>query len=430
MSSVEYGEHFMSKKRSPRFTTGKTKSGGMEFTIPKDFTLKNSDFADPPKSREFAYSREVTVANAVGLLEFIVEAGETGLTTKELQQKSELSTQAFDDAIYVVELNLWAVHRKGTISPTLFGRLSLNDRKHQGDSDYERRKEILDTIQKLVCELQMHGWPERQDQFYLVRTQLSQWKKRALQLLSTRFREDQLQNFRQTADASTAHNTEELRNLYRLYHSSIEQLAEYFMAHADYVLERKDTMSDQDNRSPIQDPSKVFVVHGRNVDARDAMFNFLSAIGLQPLEWAQAKKATRKPSPNIQEILDKAFSIAGAVIVLFTPDDIAWLREELRAPKEQDHDVNPTPQARPNVLFEAGMAMGRYPERTVLVELGEVRPFTDISGIHIIRINNSTEKRQDLIDSLRNAGCSVDMSGRRWHKTGDFDGALSRFGPG
>lgn len=172
------------------------------------------------------------------------------------------------------------------------------------------------------------------------------------------------------------------------------------------------------------DMRKVFVVHGRNIRARDAMFDFLSSIGLQPLEWSQAKKATGKPSPSIPEILDTAFSIAQAVVVLFTPDEMAHLRKEFRGATDKDEDFRPTPQSRPNVLFEAGMSMGRYPDRTVLVELGEVRPFTDISGIHVIKLNNSGECRQDLVDSLENAKCPVDISGRRWHKAGNFDAAL------
>jgi predicted nucleotide-binding protein len=199
---------------------------------------------------------------------------------------------------------------------------------------------------------------------------------------------------------------------------------------AEELLSKQNNSSHQETREvkmsqPVpSDPAKVFVVHGRNSKAVTAMFDFLSSIGLKPLEWSQAKKATGKPSPSIPEILDTAFSIAGAVVVLFTPDEMTHLREELRGAKDKDEDFKPSAQSRPNVLFEAGIAMGRYPDRTVLVELGEVRPFTDISGIHVVKLNNSGESRQDLVDSLENAKCPVDISGRRWHRVGDFDAAL------
>ena len=60
----------------------------------------------------------------------------------------------------------------------------------------------------------------------------------------------------------------------------------------------------------------VFVVHGRNRAARDAVFDFLRSIGLRPLEWTQALKLTKKGSPYVGEILDAAFGEAAAIIVL------------------------------------------------------------------------------------------------------------------
>jgi len=42
------------------------------------------------------------------------------------------------------------------------------------------------------------------------------------------------------------------------------------------------------------DKKKVFVVHGRNEKIRDYMFAFLRAIGLEPIEWDEAKRMTGK----------------------------------------------------------------------------------------------------------------------------------------
>jgi predicted nucleotide-binding protein len=169
------------------------------------------------------------------------------------------------------------------------------------------------------------------------------------------------------------------------------------------------------------DPRVVFVVHGRNMTARTAMFQFLRAIGLRPREWSQAVADTGKAMPYIGEVLDAAFSKAQAVVVLMTPDDEARLREQYRGPGDPPHETELTPQARPNVIFEAGMAMGRAPDRTVIVEVGEVRPFSDVGGRHVIRMNNSSERRQELAQRLRDAGCDVDLGGTDWHREGDFD---------
>ena len=81
---------------------------------------------------------------------------------------------------------------------------------------------------------------------------------------------------------------------------------------------------------------------------------------------------------------------------------------------------SPPPKARPNVLFEAGMAIGRDAERTVMVEVGEVRPFSDIAGRHAVRLNNDTKSRQALAQRLKTAGCEVDLTEIDWQTTGDF----------
>lgn len=170
----------------------------------------------------------------------------------------------------------------------------------------------------------------------------------------------------------------------------------------------------------VQDPSYVFVVHGRDLVVRDALFAFLRAIGLRPLEWSQAIALTNRPSPFIGEVLDVAFSKAQAVIVLLTPDDEARLRPDLLGPDEPDYERQLTGQARPNALFEAGMSMGRSPDRTIFVEIGRLRPFSDIAGRHTVRFDGSTQKRQELAERLKGIGCPVELSGTYWHTAGQF----------
>jgi hypothetical protein len=42
------------------------------------------------------------------------------------------------------------------------------------------------------------------------------------------------------------------------------------------------------------------------------MFEFLCALGLQPIEWSQAVKATRTGTPYVGQVLDAAFARAAA----------------------------------------------------------------------------------------------------------------------
>ncbi len=113
-----------------------------------------------------------------------------------------------------------------------------------------------------------------------------------------------------------------------------------------------------------------------------------------------------------------------AVVVLMTPDDEARLREAYQGRDERAEETELTPQPRPNVLIEAGMALGLFPERTVIVELGRLRPASDIGGRHVIRMANSIEKRQELAQRLQTAKCTVNLTGTDWHTAGDFDSCL------
>lgn len=164
----------------------------------------------------------------------------------------------------------------------------------------------------------------------------------------------------------------------------------------------------------------VFVVHGRDESLRKSMFDFLRSIDLNPLEWSQAIVATKKPSPYIGDILNTAFRLAQAIVVISSGDDEARLLNKFIKDIDPDYERELTPQPRPNVLFEAGMAMGRSQERTILVQVGKVKPWSDIAGRHITYLDNSPEKRNELVNKLKAAGCDVDTSGEDWYKTGDF----------
>lgn len=136
------------------------------------------------------------------------------------------------------------------------------------------------------------------------------------------------------------------------------------------------------------------------------------------MEWSQAVRLTGQGAPYVGDILDRAFDAAQAVVVLLTPDDIAYLRPEYAG--DLDPEREPAGQARPNVLFEAGMAFGRHPHRTILVEIGALRPFSDVVGRHSIRMDGSPEKRQELVNRLDTAGCTIDRHRTDWLTTGVF----------
>jgi predicted nucleotide-binding protein len=162
------------------------------------------------------------------------------------------------------------------------------------------------------------------------------------------------------------------------------------------------------------DPRRVMVVYGRDGQARRAMFDYLRALGLDPGEWRTLVAETEKGAPYIGEVLDRAFERAAAVVVLLTPDDEAKLRDPFLTNRDPDHERELTPQARPNVLFEAGMAFGTHPDRTVLVELGHMRPFSDVFGRHVVRLDGTPAPLRDIANRLKAAGCAVSDNGDDW----------------
>jgi predicted nucleotide-binding protein len=160
-----------------------------------------------------------------------------------------------------------------------------------------------------------------------------------------------------------------------------------------------------------QEPNSVFVVHGQDQDAFETMFALLREVELLPRAFSDARRLTASPMPYIGEVLSAAFAHAQAVLVLFTPDERVELKDRLRGVNPIQVDFQP----RPNVLIEAGIALTTHPNRTVIVEMGNVRPISDLSGRHVVRWReDGPAARSELLDRLEEAGCRPNREGNRW----------------
>lgn len=219
---------------------------------------------------------------------------------------------------------------------------------------------------------------------------------------------------------STAEQRAELRNA--LSGSVRPKVNEHRPAVAENppVMSFPKTNSSSRRRAPKAKDNSVFVVHGRNDALTKSMFDFLRTLELHPMEWEKVLLATKKTNPDILDAVDKAMAKVQAVVIMFTPDDEARLREELWKKGESAAEKKLRGQARPNVLFEAGLALGLHREKTILVEIGRVRGLSDLAGKHMLRLTNDQAKRTDFANRLELAGCRVDRRGTHWHTTGDF----------
>jgi hypothetical protein len=102
---------------------------------------------------------------------------------------------------------------------------------------------------------------------------------------------------------------------------------------------------------------------------------------------------------------------------LLTPDDVVLLHPDLQAARESASERSIGMQSRPNVLLEIGMALGIHEDRTILVEIGEMRPVTDLAGRHAVRMDGSPKQTNALKSRLETAGCTVNTSNPAWARS-------------
>jgi predicted nucleotide-binding protein len=173
---------------------------------------------------------------------------------------------------------------------------------------------------------------------------------------------------------------------------------------------------------PKTKENTVFVVHGRDLILRDAMYEFLGALGLRAQEWGHAIRAARGHggNPFVSDIVTKIMEQAQAIVVMLSPDDEAKLKNQFVSAHERSTEGKLRGQARPNVIFETGIAIGTHHKKTVMVQVGHVKPFTDISGMHIPHLSNEEKTRHEFANRLADLGCKIDRTGDHWLRAGNF----------
>ncbi len=151
----------------------------------------------------------------------------------------------------------------------------------------------------------------------------------------------------------------------------------------------------------------VFVVHGRDEQARAALFGFLEALGLNPLDWEQLVSATESASPYLREVIMQGIAMAQAAVVLMTPDDVVRLHPDLHEADDEEYETGQAMQARPNVLLELGMALATYADRTIVLYAGRHRPVADLNGLNYIRLTSDDRSLNKVVSRLRTARCRL-----------------------
>jgi len=244
---------------------------------------------------------------------------------------------------------------------------------------------------------------------------LRRWKDRAFRTLSPYLGEDEAGEAYREEDGLDEQAAGALNWLLNLK-EEMQRYPEDYIESTAYA----STAAKSSTESRAPDRTRVVVVHGRDLDTRDAMFAFLRALGLNPVEFETAVMETRKGAPTLGEVVDRLFFGSQAAVVLLTGDDEARLQPALVLATDSAYERQLTPQARPNVLFEAGLAFARMPERTILVQVGSLRPFSDVAGRHVVHFDGSAQARHTLAGRLDAVECAVVRSGNDWLTAGEF----------
>lgn len=153
---------------------------------------------------------------------------------------------------------------------------------------------------------------------------------------------------------------------------------------------------------------KVFVVTGRDETLRLSIFNLLRALRLEPMEWMDVIRTTGQPSAYLHEAIKKSIDEAGAIVVIMAPEEKAELVEKYRSEPGDEKEYF---QSRPNVIFEVGLALGLKEEKTIVLQFGDTRIFSDIIGKHILKYRGKRKEiefKNDLRQKLEIAGCKCE----------------------
>ncbi|WP_211306773.1 TIR domain-containing protein [Acidiferrobacter thiooxydans] len=146
---------------------------------------------------------------------------------------------------------------------------------------------------------------------------------------------------------------------------------------------------------------KVFVVHGRDHEARDQLELVLRRLGLEPF----VLQITGGGGDTLIEALERMIGKSAESsfgIVLLTPDDMGYLKEE----KTEDAK----PRARQNVIMEMGMLMASLTRRRcAILQKGFVELPSNMGGVITLPFNaHVREVVPKLVQRLQDAGFRLD----------------------
>lgn len=140
---------------------------------------------------------------------------------------------------------------------------------------------------------------------------------------------------------------------------------------------------------------RVFVVHGHDGEAREAVARFIEKLGLKPVILDEQANRGRMILEKFEQQRDIGFAI-----VLLTPDDFGG--------KVGSHAV---PRARQNVILELGYFIGSLGrDRVCALKRGDLELPSDVLGIAWTPFDSGRGWQIEIARELKEAGYTVDLN--------------------
>ncbi|WP_284554499.1 nucleotide-binding protein [Lelliottia sp. T2.26D-8] len=149
------------------------------------------------------------------------------------------------------------------------------------------------------------------------------------------------------------------------------------------------------NQNPIitRNKRKVFIVHGRDNEAKQEVARFISDLGLEPIVLHEQASQGR----TIIEKIERYTNDADFALVLYTACDHGRGAYETK--------VSPRNRARQNVVFEHGYLMAKLGRENVCALVkGDIETPNDISGVVYVSLDSSGGWKISVMTELKSCG--------------------------
>lgn len=141
---------------------------------------------------------------------------------------------------------------------------------------------------------------------------------------------------------------------------------------------------------------KVFIVHGRDNEAKQEVARFIEKLGLQSIILHEQASA----GMTIIEKIERYSNDADFAFVLYTPCDLGRGAHETK--------VHPKQRARQNVVFEHGYLMAKLGRENVCALVkGEIETPNDISGVVYVGFDAQGAWKSEVAKELTACGYEI-----------------------